>query len=111
MPSILSKCRPDPKAYAVARAVEAAIYPERVILFGSRARGDFDADSDIDLLIIHGLIPMNKQFLLTVALRAAKKEYGQKVDVDLFHMSEGAFYYGRCARNHIARQTHAGTDV
>ena len=29
-----------------------AYNPERIILFGSLARGDFDKDSDIDLLII-----------------------------------------------------------
>ena len=27
-------------------------HPRRIVLFGSRARGDFDPDSDIDLLVI-----------------------------------------------------------
>ena len=104
MPSILSLCRPDEKAHAVACAVEAAIRPARVILFGSRARGDFDAASDIDLLVINGLIPLNKQFVYTVAYRKAKQAYGQSVEVDLVHMSEADFYYGRCERNRIAGQ-------
>ena len=43
---------PDPKACAVARAVGDEVHPDRVILFGSRARGDFGPDSDVDLLVI-----------------------------------------------------------
>ena len=44
--------RADPKAVAVARAVYDAVRPDSVILFGSRARGDYRPDSDIDLLVI-----------------------------------------------------------
>ena len=35
----------------VRRVVEAA-HPEKIVLFGSRARGDHRPDSDVDLLII-----------------------------------------------------------
>jgi HEPN domain-containing protein/predicted nucleotidyltransferase len=45
--------RPDPKVLddIVRRVVEAA-QPERIILFGSAARGEMGPDSDIDLLVI-----------------------------------------------------------
>jgi predicted nucleotidyltransferase len=36
----------------IVRRLVAAIDPDRIILFGSRARGDSGPDSDIDLLII-----------------------------------------------------------
>lgn len=36
----------------VVHAIVASIQPDGVILFGSRARGDFRADSDIDLAIL-----------------------------------------------------------
>jgi uncharacterized protein len=36
---------------ATRRLVEAA-HPEKIILFGSYARGDFDEDSDLDFLVI-----------------------------------------------------------
>ena len=35
----------------IRRVVEVA-YPERIILFGSAARGDMDSNSDVDLLVI-----------------------------------------------------------
>ncbi len=34
------------------RRIVAAVHPERIILFGSRSRGDNRPDSDVDLLII-----------------------------------------------------------
>ena len=107
MPSILSPYRPDPKACAVARAVEEAIHPDRVILFGSRARGDFNADSDIDLLIITDFERRDKWEYVRhseVAHRKSEEVYAQWVGVDLVHMSEATFHYGRRARNHIAGQ-------
>lgn len=37
---------------AMVRAIVAAAQPERIILFGSLARGDAQTDSDVDLLVI-----------------------------------------------------------
>ena len=49
---------PDPRAIAVARAVLEREDPEFVILFGSRARGDYDdAESDIDLMLVTSRAP------------------------------------------------------
>ncbi|MBF0136812.1 MAG: nucleotidyltransferase domain-containing protein [Magnetococcus sp. DMHC-1] len=39
---------------AMVRAIVAAVQPERIVLFGSLARGDERADSDVDLLVIEG---------------------------------------------------------
>ena len=43
---------PDPKLDVVVRRLVEAYQPERIYLFGSVARGDGDADSDYDLLIV-----------------------------------------------------------
>ena len=43
---------PDRHAVAVARAAANAVSPARVLLFGSRARGDHRPDSNINLLVI-----------------------------------------------------------
>ena len=107
MPEHPTRRPPDPKACAVARAVGEAVHPAKVILFGSRARGDFSPDSDIDLLIITGSGLVDQQTYQrtsAVAHRKVAELYGDSIDVDLLRMSEGAFHYGRRARNHVAGQ-------
>jgi len=44
--------RPPPDYEEITRRIVEAVSPERVILFGSRARGDHRPDSDIDLLVV-----------------------------------------------------------
>ena len=99
--------KPDPKACAVARAVGEVVHPDKVILFGSRARGDFTPDSDIDLLIITGSSPVDQQTYQRTSAAAHRKVaelYGDSISVDLVRMSEGDFRDGRRARNHMAGQ-------
>jgi predicted nucleotidyltransferase len=38
----------------ILRRVVAVAEPERVIMFGSAARGEMDADSDVDLIVVKG---------------------------------------------------------
>ena len=107
MPKPPTRRPPDPKACAVARAVGEAVHPAKVILFGSRARGDFTPDSDIDLLIITGSSPVDQQTYQrtsAAAYRKVEELYGDPIGVDLLRMSEGAFHDGRRARNHVAGQ-------
>ena len=107
MAAIQSQHRPDPRACAVARAVEEAIHPDRVILFGSRARGDFNADSDIDLLIVISSDQLGRRESernRAVARRKVEEVYDHWIGVDLVHMSADTFHYGRRARNHVAGQ-------
>ena len=98
---------PDPRAFAVARALGEAAHPDTVILFGSRARGDFGPDSDIDLLVITGPGPLDRQKCArnrAAANRKVEELYGPPVAVDLVHLSEADFRDGRRARNHVAGQ-------
>ncbi len=98
---------PDPQAFAVARAVGEAVHPDTVILFGSRARGDFSPGSDIDLLVITGPGPVDGQRSVrtrAAANRKVEELYGDPVEVDLVHLSETDFHDGRRARNHVAGQ-------
>ncbi|MGQ0592649.1 MAG: nucleotidyltransferase domain-containing protein [Gammaproteobacteria bacterium] len=55
-PEPLWAVTPEKIQEAVRRIVEAA-HPLKVILFGSRARGTADPDSDLDLLIIEREVP------------------------------------------------------
>jgi predicted nucleotidyltransferase len=42
----------DPVAMKMVERIREAIHPDRIILFGSRARGEGTPGSDIDLLIV-----------------------------------------------------------
>ncbi len=72
--------KPDPVILAdiVERIVRAA-QPERIVLFGSAARGEMGPDSDLDLLVIKGgKFQRNR---LTVAIYRALRGNGAPVDV------------------------------
>lgn len=77
--------QPDPKALGVARATQEVEQPELTILFGSRARGDHDEQSDIDVMLVHDFEP-NAEYKKIATRRAekvAKEIYGHAVAVDL----------------------------
>ena len=107
MTTLPTRNAPDSKACAVARAVGEAVRPDRVILFGSRARGDYRTDSDIDLLIITDSDSTDEQKYRETSAAAHRKVdelYADLIGVDLVHLSEKAFHDGRRARNHVAGQ-------
>lgn len=49
--------RPDPAALLVARQVHEGVPAAVTVLFGSRARGDYRPDSDIDILLVADDLP------------------------------------------------------
>ena len=105
-PSIRSH---DPKARAVAKAVYDALQPRSVILFGSRARGDFRRDSDVDLLVItDGDYLDNNEYMAACDAAHAKSAelYGVRsmLGVDVVSMSAEKFRDCRRAKNHVAGQ-------
>ena len=71
---------PDPVVLAdiVNRIVEAA-EPEKIVLFGSAARGEMGPDSDLDLLVIKG--GKFRRDRLTVAIYRALRGKDAAVDV------------------------------
>ena len=60
------------------RLVEAA-HRDRIILFGSYARGDFDKDSDLDLLVI--LPAVDSRFTEMVRLRSVLRGIPMPIDI------------------------------
>ena len=69
--------------------MEALLYmnPSRIIVFGSYAKGDFDADSDIDLVIIlddeHIPTSYDEKFEMRVAAKTALIKLNQRVPLDV----------------------------
>jgi predicted nucleotidyltransferase len=88
----------------VAKAVQSAMTPDTVILFGSRARGDHRPNSDVDLLIISesGAVVAAGE-----ARRAAREHFRlnpPRLRVDVVTMNVQRFNYCRRAKNHVAAQ-------
>ncbi|HEV7667846.1 MAG TPA: nucleotidyltransferase domain-containing protein [Thermoanaerobaculia bacterium] len=53
------------------RRIVSGFHPERIILFGSHARGEAGADSDVDLLVVMPFLgsKLEKQIEIRLALR------------------------------------------
>ena len=103
--TLVATSKADSKAVAVARAVYDAVLPERVILFGSRARGDYRPDSDIDLLIISDG-PSKGRYMKaqSAASEAAHRIYGGYFGADLVWMPREKYMECRVGINHLAAQ-------
>ena len=92
------------RALAVGRAVLRETGAEDVILFGSRARGDYREDSDIDLLLIHS---GQKDYELRTKVKDSAKAtaaalYGSPVGVDLIWFSPQEFDRMRRSHNDVS---------
>ena len=98
--------RADPKAVAVARAVYDAVRPESVILFGSRARGDYRPDSDIDLLVISDDHASRAKRVKAqkAANETAHRIYGRYWGIDVVWMPRAKYDECRNGINHLAAQ-------
>ena len=94
----------DAKAILVARAIENIATPDDIFLFGSRARGDWDDDSDIDIFTIADAEPATKERHRR-ALKAGQGRtlelYGRPVKIDLVRYSPADFERFRSARTHL----------
>ena len=102
-----SGSKADPKAVAVARAVYDAVPLDSVILFGSRARGDYRSDSDIDLMLIYDArISRDAYSKASVAAHdAIERTYGtRRIGVDLLTMPKNIYIECRGGINHVAAQ-------
>src|SRR5205085_8638049 len=73
--------------------------PERVILFGSRARGDARPDSDIDLLIVQAEQPGASRWQELRRLRLSLRAF--PVAKYLLLVRPAEFAYWRDSLNHV----------
>ena len=61
---------------------------EKVILYGSRAKGNFRNGSDIDLVLVGGKLTLSDQFKIETELDDLLLPY--KIDLALYHQIENA---------------------
>ena len=109
---------PDPKAIAVARAVLEREGPEFAILFGSRARGDWSEESDIDVMLVTNRAPIEDSeehhmkepdyrslrpgTAATVRAEGkARETYQTPVPVQLVWVTPGEYRVNRAYRNSL----------
>ena len=99
--------RPDPLALAVADAVQRSVTPARVILFGSRARGDYRSDSDIDLMVITDAADTTAAELKAkLTARECLRLQQTDIGVDVVTMTVNAFRRACRANQHVAGQAY-----
>ncbi len=85
----------------MARAIVAAVDPEQVILFGSRARGEAREDSDVDLIVIEAepFGPGRSRIDEAKRLYKAASRFGVPKDILVFTLAE--VDYWRDSLNHV----------
>jgi predicted nucleotidyltransferase len=76
----------QPTIDAAVKTLAQAAKPERIILFGSHARGDARDDSDVDLLVIEPAVPDRAREM--VRLRRLLRPLRIPVDVLVFSSDE-----------------------
>ena len=70
---------PDKKLTEIIEKILQVIQPDKIILFGSRARGDAKPDSDYDLLIIKSGL----KNIIKIEQNIYKNLFGIKANVDI----------------------------
>ena len=102
----------DQRALPTAQAVLTASDADLVILFGSRARGDYEEGrSDIDLLVVqpHKPTPAQRQTALEAAGTASQKAYQTPTPVHINWQTTDEFEQRRLSINHMcARAVQEG---
>ena len=109
----------SPMADSDLQAVTAALAgvrprPSRVVLFGSRARGEARPDSDIDLLVVmpQPTLTATERQLALRSLRAALRPLPLKVGVDLVVVGEQDAHHLAGSRWHVvARALREGAEL
>ena len=97
----------DPRALSVARAVHQREQPLATILFGSRARGDYEERrSDIDIMLVQPDEP-DGEYKGSVEVWAegiVRATYGRRVPIQLVWLTQKRFHEGKRYINHVATQ-------
>ena len=111
--SLENAAKSDPAALALAQKVQEALRPDVIILFGSRAVGDYRPDSDLDLLVISKQEnPTAARAKAQTAAQAYMKENPPWIELGIVSMTQEDFGRCRLAKAHLAAQAeHYGVNM
>ncbi len=90
----------DKQVEHVVSAIAEAYHPERVILFGSRASGAADPESDIDLLVLYGGGESSRDVQVGIHRLFAHPDFS----LDVFVLRPEQFEAQRHIANTLARE-------
>jgi predicted nucleotidyltransferase len=90
----------DPVVKRVVKIIAEAIHPQKIILFGSRAKGTARPDSDLDLVIIYAGEKSKRQVKLDIHRLLEPASF----PMDLFVLSPEEMLRQRHVANTLARE-------
>ena len=90
----------DEKLNEVIQRIVRAVQPEKIILFGSRARGTTDPDADLDLVVVH-TGPESKREIQLEIHRALNRS---GLSLDVFIMTPEELETHKRIANTLARE-------
>lgn len=90
----------DKQVEKVVATIAEAFHPERVILFGSRASGTADPESDIDLLVLYGGAKSQREVQIAIHRLFAHPDFS----LDVFVLRPEQFETQRRIANTLARE-------
>lgn len=90
----------DPVAGRIVEKIAAEVCPEKLYLFGSRAAGTADPESDVDVLLVHS----GRESPREVQLKTHRLFPRPEVALDVFVMSPEEFESQKRVANTLARE-------
>ena len=90
----------DPAAARIVERIAAEVCPEKLYLFGSRASGTADPESDVDVLLVHS----GRESPREVQLKAHRLFPRPEVALDVFVMTPDEFESQKNVANTLARE-------
>lgn len=104
--TILTSTDNEALLHQMVETIVREVYPETIILFGSRARGDARPDSDIDLLVVETEPFSPQRSRRKEAARLYMALRGMDISKDILLYSRDEFERWKNSLNHVVGRAH-----